>query len=213
MIWFFAIYYLGYVLALWLCWNLGQLFRVPMLLNLGFDVCLNLGLLQGWDIRFIIVSYGLAFFVWVLALSQSMNKSTFTFVLLLDLAIAYKQMYPDLAMVGSGTEFWFHASTDILHIWMASILAVVGSMLFRSSILARLKGRFVDVWTNPKKRFQVPIGAWAATILLTSWLKPHLPLIIAQRRFLIAANLLVWGWVVVELPHYLANRRLMREVD
>ena len=213
MIWFFALYYLGYALALWLCWNLGQVFRVPMLLNLAFDVCLKLGFFEGWDIRIVIVSYGLAFFFWVLALSQSLTKSTFAFVLLLDLVVAYKQMFPKLAMVGNGTQFWFHVSTDILQIWMASIATVVGSMLVRGTIVARLKGRRVDVWTNPKKRFQLPIGLWALTILFTAWFKPQLPPLLAQYRFLLAANLLVWGWALLELPHYLANRRLMREEE
>lgn len=213
MDWVLVPYYAGYTLALYLCWSLGRIFRIPMLLNLGFNLSLNAGLLAGWDIRLLIVAHGFGFFAWVLGLSQTLTKSTFLLVLLLDVGIIFHRLVPDLQVVDTGPVFWNAVSTHIIDIWSVSVLGVIIAMVVRSTLGASWHGRHIDVLTNPKKRFQLPIGLWAGAIVLIPLFAPWLPASIVAMRHNIAANLLVWGWVATELPFYLMNRRLMRSVS
>ena len=212
MDWMLVPYYAGYALALYLCWNLGSIFRLPMLLNLGFNLALNFGLLAGGDIRWLIVAHGFGFFLWVLALSQSLTKSTLVLVLLLDVGMVYNRLVPDFQVVDTGPLFWNAVSTHIIDIWSVTVLGLVVSMFVRSTLLATWQGRLVDIFTNPKKRFQLPIGMWAGTIVLIPLLHRWAPDEMIDARHTIAACLLVWGWIAMELPFYLMNRRLMRSI-
>jgi hypothetical protein len=211
--WSLIVYYIGYAIAFFLCWGLGPIFRAPMLLNGLFNVALTLGLMRGWDIRIVIAVHGFAFFVWMLALTQTLNGSVFVFVLLLDLAVVFHGLWPDIQVAGTGPTFWNVMSTQIIEVWMTSIFALTVSVVFRSSILAKLKERRVDLLTNPRKRFLIPICAWAGMISLPPWFPNILPKPVIDNRFAIAVQLLVWGWVAFELPSYITHRRLMRQYD
>jgi hypothetical protein len=207
------VYYTGFVLAIALCRNLGPIFYVPMLFDMGFDIALNLGLLSGWDIRLVMVTYGFAVLLWVLALSGAFSKTTFVTLLLLDLTLIFTKILPSLQAAGTGQEFWNQTSTGIFNIWSLSIFVVVLSIVFRSTVWARLHGKFVDLLTNPRKRFLIPLGLWSGIITLGGQLESFLPEWFVERRFQISALALVWGWVAFELPFFLMHRRVKRRFE
>ncbi len=204
------VYYAGFVLAIYLCRSLGAIFFIPMLLDMAFNLALNFHLLEGWDIRLLMVGYGFAVFLWVLALSGAFNKTTFVAVLLLDLTLIYTEILPSMQAAGTGQDFWFKTSTGIVEVWLLSTFVVVSSIVIRSTLIAKIRGKFVDLLTNPKKRFLLPIGAWAGIILLSGQLRDYLPPWIVRHRFDIAAQILVWGWVALELPFFIMYHRVKR---
>jgi hypothetical protein len=211
MIWSFVVYYTGYALAIFLCWNLGRIFRLPMLVNLAFNVALNMQWLSGWDIRAIMACYGFLFFLWTLALIQTLSKPTFVFLLLADLAVIFRQVMPAFHYAGSGQTFWNALSTDILEVWVMSIFGITVVTIFRSSVWAKWNGRRVDLLVNPKKRFVIPICLWAAIIAIPPWFGPLAAEWLLTTRFLLASQVLVWGWVVFELPYYVTYTRMVRQ--
>jgi hypothetical protein len=178
---------------------------------MGFNVCLNAGLFSGWDIRWLIAVYGFGIFVWVVSLTRTLSRSLIVSLLVLDLAVVINGFWPMITVAGNGAHFWNYTSTAILDVWMISITVVVLSTALKSTVLAKIEGRFVDLLTNPKKRFVLPIGAWAATIVLMKYLKSVLPSAVVAERFTIASHVLVWGWVALELPFFLMYRRLKRQ--
>jgi hypothetical protein len=208
--WSLIAYYVGYGIAFFLCWGLGPIFRTPMLINGLFNLALNLGLMQGWDIRLLITAHGFGFLVWMLALTQTPNGYTFSFVLLADLAAVFHGLWPEIQVAGSGPAFWNTVSTHIVDVWMTSIFVLTASVIARSTIVATVQGRRVDVLTNPRRRFLIPICAWAGMIALPPWFAGTLSQAFIESRFAIAVQLLVWGWVAFELPSYIAHKRLMR---
>jgi hypothetical protein len=207
------IYYAGFVSALALCWGLGPIFFYPMLADLIFDVCLSSGLFSGWDIRLLVSLYGLAAFIWVIALSGVLAKTTFVAVLLLDMLMIFYKILPQLQLAGTGQDFWNATSTGIYEVWLISIFVVITSMAVRSSLGAKIKGLRIDLLTNPRKRFLLPIGVWAGVTLLLGNLERWIPVSVFDDRFVIAAHTLVWGWVILELPQYLIHRRLMKQIS
>jgi hypothetical protein len=203
-------YYAGYIAALALCWGLGPVFFYPMLADLAFDVCMTTGVFSGWDIRPLMITYGLAVFVWVLVLSRTLTKTTFLAVLAVDLAAIFYRIVPELQMIGTGQKFWNATSVGIYEVWLISISVVVGSMALRSSIVAKIQNRHVDILIDPRKRFLLPIGAWAAIPPIMSSLESFIPVSVYDHRYVIASHVLVWGWVAMELPFYMLHRRLMK---
>lgn len=206
-------YYVGFVLAIALCRSLGPIFYVGQLANLGFNLCLQFGLLSGWDIRLLMVFYGFSIFIYVLVLAGNFRKSTFVVILLLDIMVAFDGMWMPLSANGEGQTFWNVASTSILDVWMVSISIVVSSVVFESSLLARLRGKFADWLTNPKKRFILPIGAWALIWVIAKYCEPILPQWFLASSNAIAAYVMVWGWVFLELPFFIKYKRLHRQLD
>jgi hypothetical protein len=205
------IYYIGFTLAILLCRSLGKIFFVPMLIDLGFNLALNFHLLAGWDIRIFMVTFCFGVFVWVLALSGAFNKTTFIAVLLADLVMVFVEILPSVQAAGTGQAFWNTTSTGIVDVWLLSVFVVICSMVFRSTVVAKVHSKFVDLLTNPKKRFLLPLGAWAGIIVLGGQLHDHLPAWFVHYRFDIAAQVMVWGWVALELPSFLAFHRLKRQ--
>jgi hypothetical protein len=206
------LYYGGFILAIALCRSLGPIFYVPQIANLVFNLSLQTGFLSGWDIRLLMAFYGFAMFVWVMVMAGNFRKSTFMALLLLDLGVAFQGMWVPMRAEGSGQSFWNVASTSILDVWMVSISVVVGSVFFESSVMAHWRGKFADWMTNPKKRFLIPIGAWAGILVAAKYGKPLLPEWFVGLQYIIAALVLVWGWVALELPFYIKYKRLHREV-
>ena len=204
------VYYVGFALAIFLCRGLGTIFYVPMLIDMSFNLALNFGLLAGWDIRLLMVAFGFGIFLWVLALSGAFTKTTFIAVLLLDLTLVFTKILPDLQAAGTGRDFWNVTSTGIVDVWTLSTFVVVMSMVLRSTVVAKIRGKFVDILTNPKKRFLIPLGAWSGIIVLGGQLATFLPPWLSDHRFDIAAHVMVWGWVALELPYFITYQRLKK---
>jgi hypothetical protein len=204
------IYYIGFVLAIALCWGLGRLFYVPMIVDMAFNLCLNFRLFAGWDIRWLIVGYGFAIFVWVVALSSVMTRSTYVVMLVADMLLVFKGIVPQITVAGTGGKFWDISSTGIFNVWMMSVSVLVISMVVKGAVLPAIRRRRVDIITNPRKRFLLPIGAWATIIVASEYLGNMLPVGLYNSRYVIASYVLVWGWVAFELPFYLMYRRLSR---
>jgi hypothetical protein len=181
-----------------------------MLINMGFNICLNVGMLTGWDIRWLAATYGLGVFLWVLALSGSFAKSTAVILLFLDIGVVLAEIQPYFATVGHGQSFWNIASTSIVYVWLVSTVVVAGTVVWKSTVVARLRDQPSDLLTNPKKRFLLPIGTWATILLAAKYLGPFISTYATEAAYFIAGTVLVWGWVVLELPFYLAYRRLKR---
>ena len=181
-----------------------------MLADLIFDVCMTAGLFSGWDIRPVMVTYGLVVLVWVLFLTGKLTNSTFLAVLLMDVAMIFYRIMPQIQLSGTGQDFWNATSIGIYEVWLISIFVIVASMAVRSSLWAKLQGHRVDLLTNPRKRFLLPIGAWAGIPPLLGLLAPYLPEWVVDQRFVIASHVLIWGWVAFELPQYLMIRRLRK---
>jgi hypothetical protein len=211
VIWEQVIYYIGFAAAIWLCWGLGRIFTVPMVLDLFFDAAMSLGAFAHGDTRWVLAVYGFGVFLWVLALSGALAKHMVVTLLLLELGVVLNGLWVPLRTAGIGADFWDLASSRIVDVWMVSILVVVLSTVFKSTVGARLRHMRADLLTNPRKRFLLPIGAWALMILLPSYLPPDIAQFLAQDRYRIAGQLLVWGWVAFELPFYITHRRLMRQ--
>jgi hypothetical protein len=203
-------YYSAYGLAVYLVYDLGKIFWIPLLLDLLFDLSLSLGLLSGFDSRPLALTYEFLFFVWVLVLGGKLTNATFVAALLVDLGVIFNGIWQPIQMAGTGPEFWNTMSTTIMNVWMASTFVVVLSVVVQSTVIAKLRGRYVDILTNPKKRFLLPIGAHTALWLLPTYGKGYLPDFFIENGYRIAAYTLVWGWVAVEFPFYLMYRRMRK---
>lgn len=203
-------YYIAYIVAVFLARSLGPLFYIPMILDMLFNLALNLDLLSGWDIRLLIVGYGLALFIWVIALLGTLSRSLFVSLLVLDLYLVVVGIMPSLQAAGTGQEFWNTTSTTIFLVWQISITGIVLSMVIKSTVIAKLKGKYVDILTNPKKRFSLPIGAWAAFLVICHYFESWLPDVIVEKQYDIAGHLWVLGWIALELPFYLMYRRMKK---
>ena len=158
------------------------------------------------------LTYGLAMFVWVLVLSGAFTRTTFFALTFLDVLIVISRLWAPMQSATTGPGMWMTISEVVYDIWLASIVIVVCSVALKSTLVAKLRGHRVDILTNPKKRFVLPIGVWAAMVALPTYLQNYLPDSVLENRFRIAGQILVWGWVALELPFYLSHKRLMRDV-
>jgi len=208
-----AAYYVGHIVAIVLCFELGPVFYGPMLANLAFNVSLSAGAFAGWDIRWLVALYGFGIFVWTLVLAGSVNNLTVVLLVFFDVGTVAYRIFPSLEPDGVGQEFWNTMGTAIIDVWMMSVFVLVSSSVMRSSLGARIRGTPVDLLTNPKRRFMIPLGAWAGLIVIPTLIPVHLPEAILARRFDVAAQVLVWGWVAVELPFVIMYRRIRRRFD
>ncbi|MBU0507207.1 hypothetical protein KKH27_00025 [bacterium] len=209
----YIIYCSVFVAAIVVCWDLGPIFYVPMILDLVFDLALWFNLLAGWDIRLTVVTYGFLFFAWVLILSKDYTKLAALLIIPVDLAFVYQGVLPELQAAGTGQEFWNVTSTEILKLWDLSTFLLVMTVIVRSTIGAKLQGRMVDVLTNPRKRFLIPIGVWTGINLLHEIFPSYLPPWFVENGYRIASHALAWGWLALELPFFLAHRRLRLRHD
>jgi hypothetical protein len=208
--WEIAIYYFGYVIVLALCRGLGPVFFYPTLANVLFDVCLYLGFFSGWDVRWLIATYGCAVLVWVLVLTGVTSKPVFLALLALDATIILHGTWPLTQVAGTGQDFWNATSTSIFHVWLSSIAVVVWSGVFQSTIGAKLKGKSPDLLRNPRKRYVIPLGMWATISVGFYYIAPFIPEWLVERRFVIGGHCLVWAWIAFELPQYMMYKRLRR---
>jgi hypothetical protein len=179
-----------------------------MLLNMGFNIALQTGLLTGWDIRWVIAGHGFLFFLWTAALAGIFDRTTVVVLLLLDFFAAYRGLAPQLQMAGTGGHFWDITSTSIIDVWLMSILVVSLSAIVKSSFFSKLERGYSELLVIPKRRFLIPIAMWASLIVLPNYLGDLVPDFVKHNRFKIAGLLLVWGWVAFELPFYIMYKRM-----
>lgn len=201
------LYYSCYVIAILICRGLGPIFFVPMIADLGFDLLLSYNALSGWDIRILIMAYGMLWFLWVMVISKTLNRGLIVLLLLVDFTSIFRGVLPQLTAVGAGQMFWNSTATRILEVWMLSAAILVAAVIFRSTVAARFHGEFVDVLTNPRKRFLIPIGLHSAWIVASTYIRDFLPAVIYNHRYQIAAWILVGGWIALELPYYISYWR------
>ncbi len=204
------LYYGCYVIAILICRGLGPIFFLPMIADFGFDLLLANHALSGWDIRILIMAYGMLWFLWVMVISRTLNRSLIVLLLLVDFTSIFRGVLPQLTAVGVGQMFWNSTATRIIEVWMLSAAILVAAVILRSTIAARFNGEFVDVFTNPRKRFLVPIGLHSAWMVLPTYIKDFLPAMVYNHRYQIAGWILVAGWIVLELPYYVKYRRMRR---
>jgi phosphate starvation-inducible membrane PsiE len=212
VIWGLLIYYLGYLIAIALYWNLGKKYYIPMLLNMGFNICLNADLLTGWNNRWVIVIHLFLFFIWVAYISE-LFKDRFSIGVAIGLIVGVfvAAIHPLLYIEGAGQEFWNKIDESIINIWSTSIFILVLTVLIKSTVVARLSKKFVDALASARKRFLFPIGLWAGIIAIPPLLVHEIPEADYMIRFGIAAYTMVWGWVAMELPFYIMYKRLIRK--
>lgn len=213
MTWDIGVYYAGYVVAIVLCRGLGNIFFVPMLLNMGFNIAIQAGLLSSWDYRWVFAGHGFLFFLWVASLSGIFDRVTVVILLLADLFAAYRGLLPTLQAAGAGEPFWHSTSTGIIQVWLMSILVVSMSAIVKSSAVSIWERGYSELLNIPKRRFLIPIAMWAAVIILPDYLGSAVPDFVHQNRFKIAGQLLVWGWVAIELPFFIMYKRLRSNGD
>ena len=204
-------YCVGFVLAIGLCYRLGPIFYIPMILDLAFDLALQFGFLSGWDIRLLMVSYGFAVFVWVIMLSKGFRKLSPILIMAIDLAFVYQAVLPKLEMAGVGQPFWNATSTAIFTIWNISIFLLASSTVFMGSLWQKLRGGFVDALSNPRKRFLIPIALWTGFNVFHETFAGSIPPWMHHYGYKISSNMLVWGWVVLEMPFFLMERRFQKK--
>jgi hypothetical protein len=210
---FRLIYYPGFLIAIFLCRPLGRIFFIPMILDLLFDMSFQFHVWGDVDRRWLFMAYDFALFVWVLVLSGVTSKPTFAAVVLADAAFILYSIWPQFQTAAIGDDIGRTAGQAIWDIWDISIVMVIASVMIASTVGARLKGRMVDVLTNPKKRFLIPIGLFLGYGLFAKYFAFCLPEAVVKYRYQVAGELLVWGWVAFELPFFLMYRRLRRQTE
>jgi hypothetical protein len=207
-----VIYYFGYCVALVLYKDMGRIFFLPMLLNLWFNLLITLKIYQQVDFRWLIAVHGMLWLVWVLALGRVTRSRTETVLALLLIVGAFIfGTLPNLTKPPGTYRGMIELSTRIWTIWYFSAFVVVVAVFLRSTVIAKWKKEFVDILTNPRKRFLLPMGVCSGFIGLTPLLQGTVPEALIIERFNIGSHLLAWGWVVVELPFFITYERLKRQ--
>jgi len=206
-----VIYYFGYCAALVLYKDMGRIFFLPMLLNLWFNLLITFKIYQHVDFRWLIAVHGLLWLVWVLVLGRiTRNRMEIILALLLLLASFFFGTLPNLMKLPETYKGMIDLSTRIWTIWYSSAFLVIVAIVIRGTIVASRKKEFVDILTNPRKRFLLPMGLCSGFIGLTPLLHGSLPETLIIERFNIGSYLLAWGWVIVELPFFIAYERMKR---
>jgi hypothetical protein len=130
----------------------------------------------------------------------------------LDIVVVLNGIWPSIQVAGTGQDFWNQTSESIMDVWDVSILVLTSTVIIKSTILAKLRGSYVDILTNPKKRFLIPICLWILVGVSLKYLSPLLSDQIVKNRYIISSQLLVWGWVAFEFPMWLMHRRLLKQL-
>jgi len=205
-------YYLGGTIAAFLCWNLGWLYYVPIILGMVMDITLSSGLLNGIDFRQFTAISGFLYALWAVVLSDVFRdrvEGVATFALI-SLSFFFG-IYPSLTETTSDPRRSIELATGILKMWMLVVVGLTLMVVVRS--VASKKGRsgLGDLIVNPRKRFMIPLGLWAAIIATPlDWI-PIIGAWVESNRFHIAASTLVWGWVVFEIKFYLQALYIRRK--
>jgi hypothetical protein len=205
------IYYFGYCAALYLFKDMGRVFFVPMLLNMWFNLFITFEIYRQVDFRWFIALQGILWFIWVIVLANYLRrKLEITLVSFLLLIAFFFGTLPQLLTEFKAFGDMVELGTRIWTAWHFTSLILILVVVIRSTIIARIKGEFIDLITNPRKRFLIPLGLCSATIAVLPLLSGAVPEDIVIQRFNIASHVLVWTWVAFELPFYIMYERLKR---
>ncbi|MCB9358268.1 MAG: hypothetical protein H6508_00050 [Calditrichaeota bacterium] len=207
-LWLIA-YYVGGGLAIFLCWNLGAVFYVPMIMNLGLEVLLGTGVVRDLDIRHVVAVTGFLQALWVVVLSDVFRNwiEGATVFVLISLAFLVG-IYPS---VMEPTQNWAQSillATLIIRTWMYVIVGVVLVVITRSVLQPSSLGGLADMIVNPKKRFLLPLGFWAMIIVVPLEGIPVVGDWMGENRFHLAGTALVWGWVLLEIKFFVQSLRI-----
>jgi hypothetical protein len=206
-----VIYYFGYCAALYLYKDMGRVFFMPMLMNMWFNLLITFEIYREVDFRWVIAVYGILWFVWIMVLATpNRGKLEIVLALFLLLAAFFFGTLPHLLTEFDAFRAMIDLATRIWTVWYFSSFFIVLVVVIRSTIIARIKGEFVDLLTNPRKRFLIPLGLCSGIIGVTPLLSGKIPEEIVLQRFNIGSHVLVWTWVALELPFYIMYERLKR---
>jgi len=201
-----ATYYVGGITAVILCWNLGSIFYVPMLLNLALEVALGAGLANEFDIRQVVAVTGFLHALWVVVLADVFKSwiEGVTVFVLISLAFVLG-VYPSIVESTSDWSRSIELATLIIRTWMLVIVGVVTLVYVRSLLRTRGPWTLSELVVNPKRRFLIPLGLWALIIVIPLGPLPKLGTWLEENRFHLAGTTLVWGWVIFELKFFLQS--------
>lgn len=200
-------YFLGGIFAVFLCWDLGLLYSIPIVLGMVLELLLGSGLLSGVDFRQFTATFGFLYALWVMVLSDVFKDRLEGIVIFTLITLSFFfGIYPSLVEATGSAERSLELATGILKTWMLVIVGVVLAVVVRSAFSKKGRSGLGDLLVNPRKRFLIPLGVWAAIIAIPlEWL-PRIGEWMEVNRFHIAGNCLVWGWVFIELKFYLQAR-------
>lgn len=206
MLWALIITDIGFIAALVMYWELGWLFRLPMLLNLAVSLLVNYsGILTNEIQTAVFISlYGLLFILWVVILAGLQRGITGAVVsfLLVVVTITVGMLEAanfDIRMEGA----WIRLSTTFIYTWTACIFLVILGVFLKSAAIRWHHG-YWNLLLTPKRRALIPIGLWSALICLSELYRTFLPQLY-EIRFVTAAFCLGWGWAAIEFPHFMES--------
>ena len=207
-----VIYYLGYCTALFLYKDMGRIFFVPMLLNLWFNLLITFEIYRQVDFRWLAAIHGILWLIWVFLLArEERRKIDIAMIVLLILVAFVVGTLPNLAETADAFEAMIEMSTHIWTVWYLSAFIVIIVVVIRSTVIPRYKKTFVDILTNPRKRFLIPLGICSGIIGIAPLLEGTVSSELIRHRFNIGSQVMVWGWVVLETPFFIMYERLKRK--
>ena len=207
-----VLYYLGYCAALFLYKDMGRIFFIPMLLNLWFNLFITFKIYQQVDFRWLIAIHGVLWLIWVFFIaSDDRRKFDTVLAILLILGAFLVGTLPYLTQKPDAFKAMIELSTRIWTVWYFTAFLVVLTVIVRSTIVPKFQKRFIDILTNPRKRFLIPIGLCSGIIGITPFLEGTIPQEFVHYRFNIGSHFMVWGWIALETPFYIMYERLRRQ--
>ena len=207
-----VIYYLGYCAALYLYKDMGRVFFVPMLANMWFNLLITFEIYREVDFRWFIAVHGLFWLCWILILARpSISRFEIGGSIILLVSAFFWGTLPRLMEEANALSAIIELCTQIWTTWYFSGFLVVLVVVLRSTVVARYKKDFVDILTNPRKRFLIPLGLCSGMIGFTPLLGSVVPDTVLLQRFNIGSQLMVWGWVLLESPYFIMYERLRRQ--
>ncbi|MCC6475604.1 hypothetical protein IT157_01000 [bacterium] len=198
---------IGAILAIALCWNLGRIYFIPMILNFASEFIIPSGLLQYVDVRWYILVTGFLYVLWVMILTD-VFRDWFDAVTIYALVIMSFMfgMYPAMEEVAADFDRSVEGATRVLKVGMVVVFGQVLLAVLRSIAKLRFRGGMWDMIVNPRKRFLIPIGLWSGICILpVAWI-PGVGDTLETYRYVIASHALWWGWVLLELKFFFQAR-------
>lgn len=196
-------YYTGAVLGIILCWNLGPLFYLPMFFNIATDILLDVGILSSGDMRLSWAIIEGLYCLWVLVLANIFKSRAEAVAIFVMIAVAFAYgVYPNLAEAANDWNRWVELTTRIMQAWSIIISGIITLVIVKTLYQWKIGKSINDLAVNPRKRFLIPIWAWATISAMPLEWVPGIGKWLEDYRFAIAGHTLVWGWVLVELKFF-----------
>ncbi len=188
------------------------MFYSLLLFNLVTDALLDIGWLAAGDMRIKWTIVDGVYCLWVLVLGNFFRsrKEAVAVFLLVVAAFTY-WVLPHHMNAADNWKAWVELTTRIMEGWATIIAGLVMFVAARTYLQYKVGGGFNDLIVNPRKRFLLPIGAWAAIKAIPlAWI-PASAGWFETARFPIAAHIMVWGWVFLELKFFFQARYWRRK--